>query len=127
MRGVGGEPALRGQRVVEPREQRVEAAGERLQLLRQSGLRASGAIASGRRLATARDIVSSGRSPRPTAYQISTPRNGISAASGSSVRSADLRGDLAPLVERVRDLQRVAAVDVRVDAPRAAVLHDVAE
>ena len=37
-----------------------------------------------------------------------------------------LRGDLAPLVQRVRDLQRVAAFDVRVDAPRAAVAHDVA-
>ena len=36
-----------------------------------------------------------------------------------------LRGDLAALVERMRDLQRVVAGDVRVDAPLAAVVRDV--
>jgi hypothetical protein len=37
-----------------------------------------------------------------------------------------LRGDLAPLVQRVRHLQRMPALDVRVDAPCVAVANDVA-
>jgi hypothetical protein len=36
-----------------------------------------------------------------------------------------LGGDLAALVERMRDLQRMVAVDMRIDAPRVPVLHDV--
>ena len=48
----------------------------------------TGDSASSRCISTSRDSASSGRSPRPTAYQIRMPSSGISSASGKSVRSA---------------------------------------
>ena len=85
----------------------------------------TGDIASGRRVATARDSASSGRNPRPTANQIRTPSNGIEQRQRKERAQRGLGGDLAALVERMRDLQRVIAVDMRIDAPRVPVLHDV--
>ena len=120
VRGVRRESPLRGERLVQPREQRVEARRQRLQLprqpvFRQRRHRVGPALRDRARHRVERPQPAADRVPDQHAEKRNQQRERQQRA------QRRLRGDLAALVERVRDLQRVAAVDVRVDAPLAAV------
>ena len=88
VRGIGGEAPLRGQRFVEPRQQALR--------LPASGCSSSGTRALGERRHRVGTALGDGARHRverlqaatDARYQISTPRIGISATNGSSVRSA---------------------------------------
>ena len=120
VRGIRGEPALGGQRLVEAREQRVEAVGEGPQLL--------GHVVRGERRHRVGPALGHGaRHPveRGQGHADDVPderaQHGNERCERQERAQCHFRRDLLPLVHRMRDLQRVRAFDVRVDAPIAAV------
>ena len=125
VRRVGGEAALRRQRVAQAQEQRVETAGQRSQFLRQAGLRqrlhrVGLAPLHGMRHRLERAQPASHRIPDEDAEK----RNQRGQRQQRAQRR--LRGDFAALVQRMRDLQCMPALDVRVHAPRMTIPEDVA-
>ncbi len=123
VRGIGGEAALGGERLVEPREQRVEAPRQRLQFARQRAFgerrqRIRPALGHGARHCVERLQAATDGVPDQHAEERDQCRQRQQRA------QRGLRGDFAPLVQRMRDLQCVRAFDVRVDAPLAAIARD---